>query len=292
MRYFMILIMSLLLLCGCNRSGSSETTATEPQVVEETAIAVDTETAARDAISRYTELSGTVIAKHSMEIMAENTGKITGLTVEYGDSVTKDQVIAMIDPSRPGMKYGMTELKAPMSGTITALNISEGGYTSSSMSSGTVTDLTDLRVSINIPEQYVTRVKSGDKVTMILDAYPGETFTGTVSFLSPTLDSSSKTRKAEILVDGERELIVGMYARVSLLTASSDDTVLVPTEAIITESGSSYVYTVTGDRVSRVQVTTGLYDSTRTEVLSGLEGGETVVTRGQQQLSDGAKVSV
>lgn len=290
MKYLSIVLLTLLLVTSCGQNSTTETTAAAP--VTETVIAVQAEDATRGDISRYTELSGNVVSKSSLEIMAENTGKIVNLTVEYGDTVQKDQVIAMIDPSKPGMKYGMTELKAPMTGTITALNISEGGYAAPSMSCGTVTDLTDLRVTINIPEQYVTQVHTGDVVTLALDAYPGETLSGTVSFLSPTLDRSSKTRKAEITVDTDKELIVGMYARVSILTASSRDTVLVPTSALVNENGRTYVYTVSGSTVSKVEVTTGLYDNTSTEIVSGLNGTESVVTKGQQQLSDGAKVSL
>lgn len=290
MKYLTIVLLTLVLITSCGQNSTTETTAAAP--VTETVIAVQAEDATRSDISRYTELSGNVISKNSLEIMAENTGKIVNLTVEYGDTVKKDQVIAMIDPSKPGMKYGMTELKAPMTGTITALNISEGGYASPSMSCGTVIDLENLRVSINIPEQYVTQVHNGDVVSLAFDAYPGETFTGTVSFLSPTLDRSSKTRKAEITVNTDKELIVGMYARVSILTASSSDTVLVSTSALVNESGRTYVYTVSGSTVSKVEVTTGLYDNTRTEIISGLDGTERVVTKGQQQLSDGAKVSL
>ena len=103
----------------------------------------------------------------------------------------------------------------------------------------------------------------------------------------PLGDTVTVTVPAE--VEG---LLSGMFADVTFHTAVSESAVVVPSEAILTSSDRQYVFIVENDTAKRVDITTGLTGSGMTEVTSGLDAGEQLVTVGQQYLSDGDAVRV
>ena len=87
-------------------------------------------------------------------------------------------------------------------------------------------------------------------------------------------------------------LLSGMFADVTFRTDTSENAVVVPTEAIMTSAGVQYVYIVEGDTAKYVEVTTGLAGNGVTEVTSGLSAGQQLVTVGQAYLSDGDPVRI
>ena len=87
-------------------------------------------------------------------------------------------------------------------------------------------------------------------------------------------------------------LMNGMFADVTFHTDAAEDTIVVPTEAILTSNGAQYVYVVEENTAKYVPVTTGLIGSGVTEVTSGLTEGQQLVTVGQAYLADGDPVRV
>ena len=87
-------------------------------------------------------------------------------------------------------------------------------------------------------------------------------------------------------------LMAGMFADVTFRTDTSANTIVVPTEAILTSGDVQYVYVVEDGVARYVEVTTGLTGNGVTEVTSGLTAGEQLVTVGQSYLSDGDAVRV
>ncbi len=292
MKLSIILILIISLFTSCSKNVEENVTPTQSITETVSTVAVATQTPEIRDIENYTTISGSVISKTAYDIMAENTGKIKNVSVEIGDIVEKDQVLAQIDPSKPGMNYSTTPMKASGSGTVTELYIKDGFTVAPGASLGKITDLSDLKIQISIPEQYVTRIKTGDVVSITMESYKGETFEGEITFLSPVLDKQSRTRKAEITLLSDNELIVGMSARVRLLIDKHEDVLTVSKSCLIEENGEKYVYVVSDGIAKRTDVETGLYDGERIEIVSGLKEGDMVVTKGQQLLSDGARVTL
>ena len=108
-----------------------------------------------------------------------------------------------------------------------------------------------------------------------------------------TANQVTKLYTVTVTVPAEVEgLLSGMFADVTFHTAVSESAVVVPSEAILTSSDRQYVFIVENDTAKRVDITTGLTGSGMTEVTSGLDAGEQLVTVGQQYLSDGDAVRV
>ena len=94
------------------------------------------------------------------------------------------------------------------------------------------------------------------------------------------------------LPEGTEGVLAGMFADVTFHTAFSADTVVIPSEAILTSNGVNYVFVVEENTARRVAVTTGLIGSGVTEITSGLKVGQQLVIMGQAYLDDGAAVRV
>ena len=177
------------------------------------------------------------------------------------------------------------EITAPMSGTVTSLNIKVGDITqvSSTSTLATITSYDKMKVSLSVSEYDVSNLSKGDKVTVTVDAVDKD-FEGTVSSVSAVGSSSNGIAyfAVEVQFTPDSSVMVGMTADVSQTISEAKDAVTVLSDAIATGAdGSSYVL-VKGtnekgkeDYVQRA-VSLGSSDGTYTEITSGLNAGDTV----------------
>ena len=186
-----------------------------------------------------------------------------------------------------------TRLESPIEGVVTARNYDNGDlYGGQAIL--VVQKIAPVKLTINVSEQYYSKVKKGDAVSIELDAYPGETFTGTVSLIYPTIDAMTHTFPVELNVANEDlKLRPGMFARATLNLGTLNH-VVVPDLAIDKRSGSGdrfvYVYKDGKVRYSKVELGQRLGD--RYELLSGVENGAQIVIAGLSKLADGKEVEV
>ena len=111
--------------------------------------------------------------------------------------------------------------------------------------------------------------------------------------MSLTSDMKDELARAVITIPSEVDgLLSGLFADVTFHTDTSADTIVIPAQAVLTSGGTQYVYVVEGDTARYVEVTTGLTGNGVTEITSGLEAGQQLVTVGQAYLSDGAPVRI
>ena len=187
-----------------------------------------------------------------------------------------------------------TVLRSPITGVVTARNYDKGDMYSMSQPIFTVQEITPVKLLVGVSESDYTKVKKGDKVSIEVDALPGESFEGTVERLYPTIDPVSHTFNVEVKVlNRDRKLRPGMYARVSV-GFGENNSVVVPDRALVRLQGSGdkfvYVYNPSDKTVSFVKVEVGVRFDTSAEILSGIEDGSYVVTEGQIRIKDGIEV--
>ncbi len=189
------------------------------------------------------------------------------------------------------IQLGEVVIKAPFDGIIAKLNISQG----SRVSAQTVVAQflsKNMQVSLNVPESMINQVKTGQSAALQLTAYPGQNFPGEVTSIAPTVAKDTRTFEVKVTpTQGDELLRSGMYANVSILVQEKKNTLVAPQAAVTTKNNQSIVYVVKSDNtVEQRPVTIGLTDNERIEILSGAQAGEQVVTAGQANLVDGAKV--
>lgn len=209
-----------------------------------------------------------------------------------------DQLKTQVDVARRAYSNleENTRLVSPISGVVTARNYDNGDLYSGAQPVLVVQQINPVKLVINVNEQYFKDIKVGMPVDDItLDAYPGESFSGKVSIVYPTLESTTRTFPVEVKISNPNQRVrPGMFARVTL-NFGAQNRVMVPDQAVVKQSGSGerYVYVVNPDStVSHKTVELGRRIGAEYEVISGVEDGSTVVVFGQALLTEGSSVNV
>lgn len=192
-----------------------------------------------------------------------------------------------------------TDVRAPMSGTVSARLVNPGDFVQNMGSDNKMFCIVDnrrLELTVAVPSSQIGSVKLGQPVTFTTDAVPGREFEGHVSFINPAADEASRTVKVVALVDNaDGVLRSGLFTRGSIVTSQRSGVVRVPRAAMLTwdpSARSGIVYVVSGDRAQKRDVSTGAAAADTIEIARGLAPGDVVVTRGAFNLRDGDRVSV
>ena len=187
---------------------------------------------------------------------------------------------------------GYHKITAPVSGVVLSRTI-DPGDTVSQAPAFIIARQERVKISGAVPEKLFTRVKTGQKAIVTVDALPGKQFEGAVSRVFPSLDPVTRTGKTEVLLPSEGVLLPGMYARTSIQIGVRQGLAL-PLEAVgrLAGTGESVCY-VAEDGVARLRIfTPGLEQNNYLEVLKGLEPHEAVILSRSQNLRDGTAVMV
>lgn len=184
-------------------------------------------------------------------------------------------------------------IKSPISGVVTARNFEDGDLFAS-MPILHIMQIDKLKVMANVSEQYFTNVKVGDKVTIEVDIFPGETFEGSVSRINPALDARTRTFSVEITIpNSSLKLRPGMYARATF-NMGSRQSVMIPDQALQKQTGSSerYVFVIENGVANYRFVTDGRRVGDKIEIIEGVKAGDEIATTSFARLMDGKRVTV
>ena len=199
-----------------------------------------------------------------------------------------------VSPSRGSDRVGSTfSLTAPFNGTVIEKTATTGQLASPSEALFVVADLSRLWIEADLTEGTLSRVRPGAEAVITVEAYPGERFTGKVTYVSPVLDKEKRTVPARIeLPNKDGRLKPEMFASATITSAAdanakaAADTLTVPDEAIVLMQGLPTVFVLEKGKKEYEQRAVQLGDKLggRTVVRSGLESGEQVVVAGTYAL--------
>lgn len=289
-KFVALVFASAFVFFSCSKD---EGTAVVPVESQETVFAVNTYVAAAENLDEYLEFGGDVVAASSVDVMPDTSGKIANIRVRVGDYVEKNQILAYVDPSRPGMTYESSPIRAPVAGTVTAFPVSVGSMVAPSVSIAKISNTKNLEINISVAERFVSRIAVGQPALLTFDSYPGEVFTAKVAEVNPVLDTTSRSMGVKLVLDPpDNRIKIGMYCRVKLITESKAGVVAIPREAIVNRSGQEAVFVVNGNTVENCPISVGITVDNMVEVVSGLTAGNEVVVSGQTLLDSGSKVNV
>ncbi len=182
-------------------------------------------------------------------------------------------------------------VRAPIAGTVTALNAEVGSYAAPSYALATVSEDGNRKIIAQVSEALLPKLALGDTAHVSIGAADTD-FDATISTVSPTANLQTQLYQVELDAPAGTALNAGMFASITFYTDTVTDAVVVPTEAILTDNTGSYVFVVEDGTAHRIDVTTGLIGNGVTEISAGLSGGETLVTAGQSYLSEGMAVRI
>lgn len=294
---FISSILLILFFVGCTKPAQNQTpqdVLNQQQNAQQTVFAVNAFMSYKGDLNGYLEFGGDVSAVSSVDVLPDTSGKLSRIYVSVGDVVRKDQVLAEVDASRPGMTYSTSPVKAPVSGTVTSFASSVGNMVAPSMTIGRISSTDKLEIKTSVPERFISKIKLNQKAILTFDAYPGQIFTAKVTKISPVLDTSTRTMAVTLVLDPpDSKIKIGMYARIKLITDHKSDAIIIPASSLVTRSSEQCVFIVNDDNtVTLKNVTVGIKVDDMVEILSGLKGDEKVVTKGQTLLNNGTKVNI
>ena len=183
---------------------------------------------------------------------------------------------------------------APFAGRVARRHVELGEFVQKGDALFELVDLDSLELVFSLTELDTERVAVGDPVELEVAPFPDERFSGTVSFVSPTVEPATRTLRVKAEVPNrEGRLRPGLFARVQLRGEGKPQALMVPEEALIQHTEGALLFRIgEDDRVQQVAVRTGATHQGRVEVRGAVSVGDRIVRRGHGGLADGALVSV
>ncbi|NCY19597.1 MAG: efflux RND transporter periplasmic adaptor subunit [Betaproteobacteria bacterium] len=196
-------------------------------------------------------------------------------------------------PAIPGKGRDRSKRKKDHKGFFEhSRNVSLGDYVKEGTDLVLLEDIASLKVDLRLPERFLGRLKKGQAIQVLIDAFPGKVFRAQVDAIDVQVDANGRF----VLVRGSManpggSLRSGMFARASLVLAERKAAVMVPEEAITPIGNDLFVWLAVEGKAKRVKVQTGLREDGLVELIGAVHAGDQVVIAGQQRLMrDGQEV--
>lgn len=208
---------------------------------------------------------------------------------------------------------GYATITAPIDGVVLSKEVEEGQTVASAMTTPTLfiiaKDLTDMRVIADIDEADIGGVKAGQRVTFTVDAYPDDTFSGTVTQVRQEATTESNVVTYQVVISARNDdlkLKPGLTANVTILTQEKNQVLAVPSKAlrfvpnenlmkngekIIDCAGKNKVWVRQGSDFKAIPVTVGISNGTLTEVSGNIRAGMSVITQIEADMGDNQEAS-
>lgn len=219
--------------------------------------------------------SGSISSINSSDITSESEGIVDEVLVAVNDVVEEgDELLTFTDGSDP--------ITAAHAGTITSLDIEDGSRVQLSQVVGHITDYKTLQTVISVDELDITSIKEGQAAEITADAFPDETFEGTVTAVSKegTSTNGVSSFNVNVQLTDPKELLIGMSTEVTITTESKEAVLYVPIESVRVNGDEKYVIVQESNENSEATtqqvVETGINDDQNIEIVSGLTEGQLV----------------
>lgn len=210
--------------------------------------------------------------------------------VQVAQSAAKTSQVA-VDQARKSV--GDMSILAPISGYVSDKTADPGEFVGTTNKIATIMRTSTLRLKIDVPEQAVASIKTGQAVSLRTSAYPDRTFAGTIARFTPNLNTTSRTLTVEAEVDSAGgALKPGLFATVRIAQGESQKIVMVPATAVRDDGGTKKVFVVKEGRVEEKIVQVGDTENDRIQIKQGLGGDEQVAVSNLDQLYDGGAINL
>ena len=224
----------------------------------------------------------------------ENAYKTGGVTKQQLDNSRLQLKNAQAALRSQGVRMNDTKVRAGISGTINKRMVEPGAVVSPGTPLFEIVNINSLKLAVLVDESQVGRIQIGQQVDINVNVLPDETFTGRISFIAPKSDASLNF-PVEVEVANNGQLKAGMYATALFKTnygAENQNMLTVPAEAFVNGVSSGQLFIVQNGMAKLVKVQTGKVYGDKVQIISGLNGGEQVITSGQINLENGSKINI
>jgi len=213
---------------------------------------------------------------------------------------SKEQVATANESVRRAQtNLGYATITSPIDGVVLSKSVEEGQTVAASFNTPELfkiaQDLTNMRVVADVDEADIGDVKEGERVTFTVDAYPDDTFEGSVTQVRQEATTTNNVVTYEVVIsapNAQLKLKPGLTASVTIYTAEKTGVLSVPSKAlrftptketvdnkkIVDCNGNNKVWILAGNEIKAVPVSIGMTDGTHTQIMSGLKEGQEIIT--------------
>jgi len=225
----------------------------------------------------------------------ENAFKTGGVTKQQLDNSRLQLKNARAAVQAQGIRVNDTNVKATISGIINKKYIEPGSIVGPGTQMYDIVNVSKLKLKVNVTESEIVNLKVGQTIKVLASVFPDKEFVGRISFIAPKADESLNF-PLEIEVANDSGLKAGMYG--TAIFSTKDDVnagknmLTISADAFVNGISSGQVFVVENNTVKLTKVVVGRTIGTKVEIISGLKDGTEIVTSGQINLKDGAKIKV
>ncbi len=185
-----------------------------------------------------------------------------------------------------------TEIYAPFTGKVGLRTVSVGQYIASNTLIATIQQLDPVKIEFDVPEKYSAYIHPGLEINFSTDA-SDSSFTAKVYALESAITAETRSLKVRALSSNRAGLLnPGAFARVNMILEKFPEAISVPSEAVLTVLDGNSVFICKNGKAKVQPVTTGIRTSSEIQITQGLASGDTLITTGLLQLTNGAPVLV
>jgi RND family efflux transporter MFP subunit len=215
-----------------------------------------------------------------------------GVTQQQLDQAKLNTRNALTRLKQSRIKTGDAIIKAPFSGIINKRFIEQGAYVAPGNQLFQLVDVSKLKLAVTVSEMQVANLKTGEQVRIKSNVFPDKNFTGKITFVAPLADNSLNFPvEMQVINTSGSPLKAGMYGTAIFEFPEHAPALTVPRSAFVGSVSSNRIYVLEAGNIAKERkVIAGRVNGDQVEILEGLKQGETVVTSGQINLTDGTKV--
>ena len=226
---------------------------------------------------------------------------------QFGPQTTVEQAQAAYDQANAGIAktqaiISQKLVRAPFDGELGVRHVEVGQFLTAGTQIVSLTDLSELYANFTVTEKDSGNLKVGQTVRVLVDAYPGRTFEGTITAIEPQISSDTRNIRVQATIANPDHILKpGMFATTTVVLPDKPPVVTVPETAVDYTLYGDSVFLITEKKEDdgktsltsvRTFVRTGNRVNGRAEILSGLKPGDRVVAVGQLKLQSGAAVAI
>lgn len=186
-------------------------------------------------------------------------------------------------------QQAMYKIKAPISGSVEQMDLKVGQAAAPGMTGIRIVNGNILKAKAQVAESYLGKISQGDDVKVIFPDIP-DSLTTKVSFAAKVIDPASRSFNIEVKLPSNSKYRANMIAVLKVVDYKNPNAVVVPVSAIQNAENGQYVITVVDGKAKRTTVKTGRTIDGKTEILSGLNEGDKIVTTGIDDINEGDPV--
>jgi multidrug efflux pump subunit AcrA (membrane-fusion protein) len=249
---------------------------------------------ARRNMAEKLELTGDIKGQDVVMVYSQVPGKVEIINVREGQRVVRGQVMFKINRDVVGMEYLLAPVESPITGYVGKIMVDRGVSIAPTVPLAQVVNMNSVEAVVHLIEEDMQRIQIGMQAEIRVQAHPGRVFRGAVSKKSAVLDTMSRTQEAIIrLPNPDMALRHGMFASATILVRSRGNVLSVPVDSVLfDQSRVPFVYKIVKEHAVKQPVTTGIVTDEYAEIVRGLSEGDSIVTQGQENVSDGSALLV